>query len=142
MKPKFLLIPTEKIPEIWDLIEPYVQEFSESKSSRTTVENLKNLFYSGKLRCWVVWLEEEQKIQAVVGVTVKQAENGEKIASIAMAQGYRRKDWIDIVKDIEEWARNEGCSVVQLSGRKGWARDLEDYKIRLYLMEKPLEMRV
>lgn len=43
-----------------------------------------------------------------------------------------------LMKEIEDWARSIGCVRSILSGRKGWARRILDYKVTTVTMEKRL----
>ena len=36
---------------------------------------------------------------------------------------------------VEEWARHQGCQAMEVTGRKGWLRELKDYsqsQVRLW----------
>jgi len=41
-----------------------------------------------------------------------------------------------IMDEIEDWAKQIGCSMVHFTGRKGWARRLPDYQETAIVMEK------
>mgnify|MGYP003150816253 CR=1 FL=1 len=44
----------------------------------------------------------------------------------------------EMLPDVEEWSKNEGCSSVIIAGRKGWARVLADkhYKQNYVTLER------
>ena len=46
----------------------------------------------------------------------------------------------EMLPDVEEWSKNEGCSSVIIAGRKGWARVLADknYKQNYVTLERKL----
>ena len=44
----------------------------------------------------------------------------------------------ELLAEIEAWGRRVGCNEVFLTGRRGWARKLPDYRIETITMRKGL----
>lgn len=52
--------------------------------------------------------------------------------------GEHLPDWVHLHKEIEEFAKREGCVKVILRGRAGWMRLLDGYRVRTVQLEKAL----
>jgi hypothetical protein len=50
--------------------------------------------------------------------------------------GMRR--WLDLIGPIEDFARAEGCSLMRIIGRAGWARVLPAYRLKNVVLEKEI----
>jgi hypothetical protein len=72
---------------------------------------------------------------AVVGLHI---ELGRKFCCIWACAGHEKKRWLPYIKSIEDFAKEEGCSSVQIWGRRGWGREFPDYKLVQVKLEKAL----
>jgi len=132
-----ILIPVDDIPAIWSLIEPNFERFCVSHENRISLESLKDRAFSGDWRVWVIWIPQDNHVEAVVCAKINETAS-DKIASITMIEGVNRKKWLDVLSEIEFWAIEMGCQVIQMTAKKVWLKDLSDYKTKRYLLEKSL----
>ena len=80
---------------------------------------------------WLVWDGKEIRGVAVTGL-------GGGDCEIIACAGHDVRSWIHLIKDIEQYARNEGRKYVSIIGRRGWARVLPDYKQTAVVLRKEL----
>lgn len=45
----------------------------------------------------------------------------------------------EATKHLENWAISQGCTEIMITGRKGWARYLDDYKLQTVTLTKELK---
>ncbi len=90
---------------------------------------------SGGALLWLVW---EDPI--VLGATVTQiiTQDNRKICMVVACGGEDGRSWVHLISKIEDYARNEGCELSRIVGRKGWMKLLPDYKESRVILEKAL----
>lgn len=77
---------------------------------------------SGGLTLWVV--TDEDEFYGVVVCEVEVAPR-KRVGVIALCAGRDQSEWLHLLPEVEGWARENGCSEVQVRGRPGWARRLK-----------------
>lgn len=85
----------------------------------------------------LIWLAWDNGI-AAVATTHKSGIGSKSICTLTACQGHDRDRWLPLLKRIEDYARDEGCSAMRIYGRKGWSRVLDGYQIENVVMEKVL----
>lgn len=63
-----------------------------------------------------------------------------RVASIWLAGGDMTELVGLMLPEVEAWAKANGCSEIELAGRKGWQRVLapNGFRTQAYVMRKPL----
>lgn len=135
-KPELVRIPVETVSQVWPLIDDLVDFGVKRTNGRLTAENLKEYAEDGRYRLFVIW--QEGKVKAVIMAEIYITLSGRKIASVTFVAGRRRHEWIELIQALEGWARSEGADVLEAWARKGWQRDLPDYRMTHVLLEKEL----
>jgi hypothetical protein len=74
------------------------------------------------------------------GVTLLVRTNRHLVCQITALGGENMEHWFDLLPQIHEWAKAEGCDKIRLFGRRGWIRALEkhDYQISNVVLERAL----
>jgi hypothetical protein len=90
---------------------------------------------SGEKLLWLALDEERIWAAAVTGLHV---ERGRKLGIIWACGGHEKQKWLSLKDRLEQFARDEGCEAMRVYGRRGWARDLQDYKLISITLEKAL----
>lgn len=118
--------PLQIDPAVVGAIWPYAEGMIEAAFRRTDLDNIdqtKADVLAGRALLWITWLDEEIKAALVTKIvkphTIK--------ACVLVACG-GEGDWPDLIETIKAYAREEGCAVMRLYGRKGWVRVLKDFK--------------
>ena len=140
---KLVRIPAEQIDQVWSLIEKDIIDalaFSGNlTSSNFVLENTK----LNKFQVWVLWDKDKkttrEKYFGVVVTELIKRELG-KVCHIYIMTGRQRNKWQFLVKDIEQFAIDEDCLMMELIARPGWKRILNnfDYKMTHVVLEKKL----
>ena len=140
---KLVRIPAEQIDQVWSLIEKDIKDalaFSGNlTSSNFVLENTK----INKFQVWVLWDKDKkttrEKYFGVVVTEIIKRELG-KVCHIYIMTGRQRNKWQFLVKDIEQFAIDEDCLMMELIARPGWKRILNnfDYKMTHVVLEKKL----
>lgn len=45
----------------------------------------------------------------------------------------------EAMRHVEQWAMSKGCTEIMVTGRKGWARYFDDYKLQTVTLTKELK---
>jgi hypothetical protein len=96
-----------------------------------------------KFQVWVLWDKDKkttrEKYFGVVVTEIIKRELG-KVCHIYIMTGRQRHKWQFLVKDIEQFAIDEDCLMMELIARPGWKRILNnfDYKMTHVVLEKKL----
>lgn len=140
---KLVRIPAEQIDQVWSLIEKDIKDalaFSGNlTSSDFVLENTK----LNKFQVWVLWDKDKkttrEKYFGVVVTELIKRELG-KVCHIYIMTGRQRNKWQFLVKDIEQFAIDEDCLMMELIARPGWKRILNnfDYNMTHVVLEKKL----
>ena len=78
---------------------------------------------AGGMRLWLI--DFERYIGALVTEIVTWP-TGLKVARFVLAGGFDSKSWMDLLPFFEEYGRNNGCKILEISGRPGWEKRLPD----------------
>lgn len=61
-----------------------------------------------------------------------------RVCRIWLAAGDMDELTGEMLPDVEDWAKAEGCATVEIIGRKGWTRVLKGYREPVAVLEKEL----
>ena len=86
----------------------------------------------------LLWLAVNGKTIEACATTALVKPFNRKICIITACSGHHRERWLHLKKSIEEYAKNEGCAEIELFGRRGWERALDDYKVHAIILRKAL----
>ncbi len=129
-------IPADRVPDVWNVVSPFLPQLLERSSGRDTVESLFSQMVSGAITLWCVL--DGENVVAIVGADVGFAPSGLKVATILFCSGAGSHKWLFLLDEIEDWARANDCQVLEMRARKGWAKKLPDFKITTVNFEKVL----
>ncbi len=141
---KLVRIPADQLDTVWSLIEKDIKDalaFSGNLTSSSFVlENSKK----NKFQIWVLWDKDKkttrEKYFGVVVTELIKRELG-KVCHIYIMTGRQRHKWQFLIKDIEQFAKDEDCLMMELIARPGWKRILNnfDYKMTHVVLEKKIK---
>jgi hypothetical protein len=128
-----VVVPPDNLPSAWRAAERYALA-ALHHDDYADAERIKADVFSGMALLWLAINEEPRIVGAgithlVIGVAGKVCE------IIAWGADDQRK-CAPLLSVVEAYAKHEGCVATRLIGRKGWARLLQDYKIKALIMEK------
>ena len=85
----------------------------------------------------LLWLALSDRIEAAATTHLVKTD-GKPLLVVTACAGSQRERWLDLRHRIEGYAKDEGCDRIRLYGRKGWERELKDYRVEYVIMEKSL----
>lgn len=96
------------------------------KNDGYAMEDVLNQLLLRNCQLWVAY-EEEQDIQVAL-VTQILIYPQHRACLLLFLGGKDRKNWLELLPYIEVWARQNGCTQMEIYGRKGWQKDLPSYQ--------------
>jgi hypothetical protein len=117
--------PLQISPDVVGRIWPHAEGLLAEAFKRTDLESIdqtRDDVLNGRALLWIVW---NDRIEAAL-VTKIVKPHTTKICMLIACGG--EGDWPALIETIKQYARDEGCAVARLYGRKGWARVLKDFK--------------
>lgn len=85
-----------------------------------------------------VWLAVEGSEGLAAAVTKVTAEEGERLCTIVACAGHDWKRFGHLIAGLEDYARAERCTGIEVCGRPGWRRRLPDYRLTGIVIRKRL----
>lgn len=129
---KLLPVPPDKaahLPHVWGWLQKAIK-----RSGDWSFTEIFNGIFDGQFVMWIA-VDDATKICAV-GVT--QLTEPPRTCNVLAAGGSAEGKWPELMVQIENYARAEGCVRLRVSGRKGWARVLRDFYQPYITLEKAL----
>jgi len=140
---KLVRIPAEQLDTVWSLIEKDIKDALAYSGNLTSSSFVLEKSKENKFQVWVLWDKDKkttrEKYFGVVVTELIKRELG-KVCHIYIMTGRQRHKWQFLVKDIEQFAIDEDCLMMELIARPGWKRILNnfDYKMTHVVLEKKL----
>jgi len=99
----------------WSLIDHAV-----GRQDTHSLEDVQDAVASGKAQ---LWCGERSALVTELVVYPRK-----KVCRIWMAGGELGELHHEMLPAVEEWAKAKGCAAVEIIGRRGWDRVLDDYR--------------
>ena len=140
-------IPTKELDKVWGLIEKDIRKsllFSGQLSDSAFVLKTAK---EGKFQIWILWDKvQKTSVEKYFGVVITEIVEKPlgKVCHIFMMTGRQRHKWQYLVKDIEKFAKEEKCSMMELIARPGWQKVLNQfgYKRTHVVLEKQIKQEI
>ena len=117
------VIPVEPIGvEIfWDNIKPLIKKAVTYSGGRHTVNSTKYLLKQGMMDLFIVF-KTIKDIEAII-VTQKSIYPAKTMMTVVLCGGKNMNKWAgEGIKTIMEYAKEKGCTGVEVMGRPGWRK--------------------
>ena len=124
-----------EIDDIWDQVK---DEIKRTDCEFLDHHDIKILLKEGYYILWVVREKNTQNIVAVVIIEIVYYVR-HKISRVVSIGGTKMNEWLTFhLHALEEWSKNNGCSHMDIYGRKGWKKVLKEYNEHCILLRKQL----
>jgi hypothetical protein len=133
---QLIYIPPANLAGVWSEIAHLVPSVIERSRGRLTLDNVVDAIGTGAISLFIVW--DGSEALAVVGLKIGIAPSGMKVGTVQYASGRDSQRWIHLLDDLEGYARQSGCQVLEVIARKGWEKKLPSYKRTHVFLEKAL----
>lgn len=122
------------VDRVWPLVAHLIRA-AMRKGRISDFADVERAVLAGRQLLWVA--ADTQAIWAAATIELSRA-NGEKLCTIVACGGRERARWLSLKKELEKFAKAEGCAAIRIHGRRGWAREFPDYRLTRILLEKQL----
>lgn len=136
---KLSIIPREAVPAVWPHILSLVEKIASGhhgQKIRRSPENICAALVDGSEIGWVVLDKDDNAVALVLGAMLDFPLR--RVMRIHSCVGDNRREWLHLLSEIEEFAKANGCADMEIICRKGWARDLIQYKLTHVVLVRPL----
>jgi hypothetical protein len=123
-------IPIEELEQVWSLVEKDIKSALAYSSQLTDSDFVFDTLKEGKFQLWVLWDKKQSKaVDKYFGVVVTEIIKRKfgKVCHIYIMTGKQRTKWQHLITKVEDFAKQEGCKMMELIARPGWQRVLDDY---------------
>lgn len=134
--PDLVLVPPQYLAHVLPMVLEWVSGVANRSRGALSVEGIVRAWESGKWQMWVI--NAPDRVKAVLATEVHIQISGRKACSVHFLTGEDSGEWLHLVSKLEEWAKFQGCEVVDMMARKGWAKRLPDYHMSHVFLEKGL----
>jgi len=117
-----------EIPLVWHRIAELLLPVMQRGEVDNTLDDVQQFLRTGSMQAWhVEW-------KAIIVTTIQPfganpAQPTKRVCQIVYCAGTGMDEWLGpVVAHFKEWSKAMGCQVLRISGRRGWARVLPDFK--------------
>lgn len=131
---ELICVDPQRIHDIW----PHAAELIHKAMRRTNLNHTRDIdrdVLGGGGLLWLAW--NGSAIEAAATTSLIQTDT-DKVCILTACGGADMRRWLPLLKQIEDYARNEGCASVRIYGRRGWQRVLDGYDVTHVILEKEL----
>ena len=132
----FKVIPTV-LPQLWDGVIPLFEKGIKYWDVFMELEDIYKLIQSGKYDLWLV-MENTDVLLAILTEILNYPRV--KVLRILYVGGTDLDRALEALDQLELWAKRDGATRCEVSGRMGWIRKLHSrgYNLESYLLTKDL----
>ena len=133
-------IPKQNIEEVWPIVVKDIADALARSNGYARAEHIKIWILDNKMQLWILWYSQDKKNYGVVVTEIIQRPL-QRCLNIKIMTGSHREKWQHLVKQIEDFAWQNNCDLLELIARPGWKRVLKPfgYKESHVLLEKKKE---
>jgi hypothetical protein len=128
-------VPPDKVALVWPRVSGLIF-IAMKRGDLAAFHPVEQNVLSGIAQLWLA-VENRNDIIAAA-ITELHATEWRKVCVIVACGGKDMSRWIELIEEIEKFAKAEGCSRVRIVGRKGWERVLPAYRTRRIVLDKDL----
>lgn len=134
---ELVLIPTREVYRAAPICLKHLLAVIPYARGRMQISDVLQACYTGKSQLWMVSTEEGEVLAAAVTEIV--AYPRRRVCSLFLLGGCEMDRWTYLIDELEAWAKEQGCHVLEIQGRKGWGRVFPDYLETHRVFEKELQ---
>lgn len=137
-------IPIQELEKVWGLVEKDIKSALAYSGQLTDSDFVYETAKEGKFQLWVLWDKNQSKtVDKYFGVVITEIIQRKfgKVCHIYIMTGKQRTKWQHLITKVEDFAKEEGCKMMELIARPGWQRVLNafDYKRTHVVLEKKIK---
>lgn len=127
---RFTPVSPDYVGVCWDMAYPLISKACETSNGRFTAESVRDQLESGVQILWILYSTDNKMLVAMT--TGISEYPGRRLLNIMFCGSdgdgvYWLEHREKIVPGLIEWAKMQGCSGIEVSGREGWEKVLSPY---------------
>lgn len=127
----------EQAEKMWYKLSPLLERANDYSLHEYNMDDILHLIMEKKTECWVMW--EGDELQAALTTEIVQYPRKKGLNMFLAASNAPIGDVLgEFLATVEQWGKEQGCSIIKLDGRRGWLKLLPDYKAQRVLLTKNL----
>lgn len=127
MSVDLICVDPKEVNQVWQYAGPLIRAAIERTGLSEFADVEKQVLSGDQL----LWLAVSDHIEAAA--TTHLSNN---VCTLVACSGHQRERWLPLFKEIENYAKAEGCRCIRIYGRKGWERVLDGYRVEHVILEK------
>jgi len=137
-------IPIIELDKVWSLVEKDIKSALAYSGQLTDSDYVFETAKEDKFQVWVIWDKKEKqtsdKYFGVVVTEIIKRKHG-KVCHVYIVTGRQMSKWQHLISRVEEFAKNEGCKMMELIARPGWQKVYNNhgYKKTHVVLEKQIK---
>ena len=138
---ELISIPTKDVNEIWKIVKNDIANALNRSNGYALADHIKQWILDNKMQLWILWdheaVENNSKYYGVVVTEVIQRPL-QRCLNIKIMIGRHREKWQHLIKQIEDFAWQQKCDLLELVARPGWKKILKPfgYNVSHVVLEK------
>lgn len=132
----FTGVPAKLVPKVWADARPFIERSLEG-CPEFTADDAEASILAQEQQLWIFF---EGGRVCGAGTTQIVVYPRSKVCFVhTWSAEVDRQQWLAGLRDVEAWAKAEGCSVIRIpQAREGWRRVMPEYRQRAVVLERTL----
>ena len=137
-------IPIIELDKVWSLVEKDIRNALAYSGQLTDSDFVYETAKEDKFQVWVIWDKNQKKTNdkyfGVVVTEIIKRKHG-KVCHVYIVTGRQMSKWQHLISRVEEFAKDEGCKMMELIARPGWQKVYNNhgYKRTHVVLEKQIK---
>ena len=123
--PNLLIVNPRDIQYIWNQVKPLVDKALEYSSGEITANDLLKLLLDGRNELWCGIDDTGVTAAGITEIVTYPQKRILRIITWATRSGKDKELWTGALSNVEEYARHNGCHLLEAYARKGLAKKLK-----------------
>lgn len=119
-------VPADKIEASWPHVEKFIDLACKRSSGRFTADDIKAGCVRRDFQLWVAYSDKLDAVSVTEIVVYPKI----KTCRVMILTGRNRENWIQLNQEIGDWAKTQGCSMVEAFARQGWEPEMKKFGYR------------
>jgi|TARA_R110000765_G_scaffold128799_1_gene227094 hypothetical protein len=116
------------VDDVWDKAAPFLQRAIDVTRGKHNIETLYEEIKTGKEHLWAFYNEEDEMVGSLTTeFTYYPLRVNLSVAFLGSDDcSFSSEDWVATLGPLEEFGKLYGCSALEITGRRAWARYFKD----------------
>lgn len=125
MTDKLICVDPEKLDKIWPQVWHFIHAAFLTGLGDDTLASVHEDLQKRDALLWIVW--DGAGLMAAATTKLCLVPNGKRHCVITSCAGRELPRWLRFIKELEDYAKAEGCHQMRIMGRHGWKAYFKEY---------------